>query len=141
LFIQIFTHYSLLVYVDRRWVSCDLITDMSLPLRYLFEKCFWVHRGFLNSLHLLSSEPSQWIFSFRLSFEKLLTKRVIHKVTLSSPCLSPLIPSTFIPYPLFEWCRKVKETLLNISMKCWNSAFNAQGSRVGIVVGAVKIYM
>jgi hypothetical protein len=26
-------------------------------------------------------------------------------------------------------------------MKCWNSAFNAQGSRVSIVVGAVKIYV
>jgi hypothetical protein len=31
----------------------------------------------------------------------------------------------------------------NLSMKCWNSAFNAEGSRVIIVdvqVGAVKIY-
>jgi len=37
-----------------------------------------------------------------------------------------------------------KETWLNLSMKCWNSAFNAQGSRVIIVVvlvGAVKIYV
>jgi hypothetical protein len=35
-----------------------------------------------------------------------------------------------------------KEILLNLSMKCWNSAFNAQSSRVIIVVvqvGAVKI--
>jgi hypothetical protein len=34
--------------------------------------------------------------------------------------------------------------LLNLGMKCWNSAFNAQGSRVIIVivqVGAVKIYV
>jgi hypothetical protein len=34
--------------------------------------------------------------------------------------------------------------LLNIGMKCWNSAFNAPGSRVIIVivqVGAVKIYV
>jgi len=32
--------------------------------------------------------------------------------------------------------------LLNLGMKCWNSAFNAQGSRVIIVVvevGAVKM--
>jgi hypothetical protein len=39
-----------------------------------------------------------------------------------------------------------KDILLvwNLSMKCWNSAFNAQGSRLTIVVvqlGAVKIYV
>jgi len=37
-----------------------------------------------------------------------------------------------------------KEILLNLSIKCWNSAFNAQGSRLIIVVvqvGAVKIYV
>jgi hypothetical protein len=33
-----------------------------------------------------------------------------------------------------------KEILLDVGMKCWNSAFNAQGSRV-IIVGAVKIYV
>jgi hypothetical protein len=40
--------------------------------------------------------------------------------------------------------RKVKEILLNLNMKCWNSAFNAQGSKVIIVVlqvGAVKVYV
>ncbi len=34
--------------------------------------------------------------------------------------------------------------MLQLSTKCWNSAFNAQGSRVIIVVvqaGAVKIYV
>ncbi len=34
--------------------------------------------------------------------------------------------------------------MLQLSMKCWNSAFNAQGSRLIIVVvqlGAVKIYV
>jgi hypothetical protein len=37
------------------------------------------------------------------------------------------------------------EILLNLSIKCWNSAFNAQGLRVIVVVvhvgGATKIYM
>jgi len=59
--------------------------------------------------------------------------RVIHKVTL---CLTL--------YPLFQWSLQSKEILLNLGMKCWNSAFNAQGSRVSIVavhVGAVKIYV
>ncbi len=60
--------------------------------------------------------------------------KVIHKVTLS-----------FTSYPLFQWYPQSKEILLNLIMKCWNSAFNAQGSRVIIVivqvVGAVKIYV
>ncbi len=37
-----------------------------------------------------------------------------------------------------------KEILWNLGLKCWNSAFNAQGSRVIIVVvqvGAVKKYV
>jgi hypothetical protein len=64
-----------------------------------------------------------------------LDNRVICKVTLST--FTP-------PYPLFQRYPQSKEILLNISMKCWNSAFNAQGSRVIIVVvqvGAVKIYV
>jgi nicotinamide riboside transporter PnuC len=50
----------------------------------------------------------------------------------------------FTPYPLFQWSLQSKEILLNLSMKCWKSACNAQGSRVIIVVvqvGAVKIYV
>ncbi len=50
---------------------------------------------------------------------------VICKVTLSLGLLSPPIPS-------FSGIRKVKEILLNLSIKCWNSAFNAQGSRVSL---------
>jgi hypothetical protein len=60
-------------------------------------------------------------------------KERIHKVILS-----------FTPYSLFAWYRQSKETLLNLNMKCWNSAFNAQGSRVIIVVvqvRTVKIYV
>jgi len=62
--------------------------------------------------------------------------RFIHKVTLSLGLLSP---ST---YPLFQW--PSKKFLLNLSMKCWNSASNTQGLRVIIVVlqvGPVKIYV
>jgi len=43
-----------------------------------------------------------------------------------------------------QWYLQRKEIWLNLCMKCWNSAFNAQGSRVIIVVvlvGAVKIYV
>jgi hypothetical protein len=61
------------------------------------------------------------------------------KLSVKSPSLSPPIPS-------FSGIHnKVKNFLLNLIMKCWNSAFNAQGSRVIIVivqvVGAVKIYV
>jgi hypothetical protein len=51
---------------------------------------------------------------------------------------------SFTPYPLFQWYPQSNEVLLNLSMKCWNSAFGAQGSRLIIVVvqvGAVKTYM
>jgi len=62
-----------------------------------------------------------------------ITLRVIGKVTLS-----------FTPYPFFQWYLRSKEILLNLSLKCQNSGFNAQGSRVIMVVvqvGAVKIYV
>jgi len=51
---------------------------------------------------------------------------------VKSPSLSPPVSSAFTPYPLFQ------------GMECWNSAFNAQGSRVIIVVvqvEEVKIYV
>jgi hypothetical protein len=47
-------------------------------------------------------------------------------------------------HPLFQWYPQSKEILLNLSLKRWNSAFNAQGSRLIIVivqVRAVKIYV
>ncbi len=52
--------------------------------------------------------------------------------------------SSFTPYPLFEWYPQSNEILLNLSMKCRNSAFNAPGLRVIIVpvhVGALKKYV
>jgi hypothetical protein len=38
--------------------------------------------------------------------------------------------SLFTPYPLFEWDPQSKEVLLDLLMKCWNLAFNAQGGTV-----------
>jgi len=63
---------------------------------------------------------------------------------MKSSSVSPPICSAFVPYPLFQWYLQSKEILLNLHMKCWNSAFNAQASRAIIVVvqvGAVKIYV
>ncbi len=71
---------------------------------------------------------------------------VLHLIELSvkSPSVSPRISSAFAPYPLFQSYLQSKEILLNLSVKCWNSAFNAHRSRVIIVVvqgGAEKIYV
>ncbi len=66
--------------------------------------------------------------------------RVIHQVALCFALSPVLLP----PYPLFQWYPQSKEILLSLGMKCWNSTFHAQGSRVIIVVaqeGAVKIYV
>ncbi len=44
------------------------------------------------------------------------------------------------PYPLFEWYLQSNEIVLNVNMKCSNSAFNAQGLVIVVVVqvGAMK---
>ncbi len=67
--------------------------------------------------------------------------KLISKVTLS---FTPYLLCFHTHYALFQWYPQSKKFLLNLSMKCWNSAFNAQGSRVIIVVvqvGAVKKYV
>jgi hypothetical protein len=69
----------------------------------------------------------------------LIENRVICKLTLSLGLLSPPMI-----YPLFQWYLQSKDILINLSRKCWYSAFNAQGLRQIIVVvqlGAVKIYV
>jgi len=68
---------------------------------------------------------------------QVVANRVLRKFTLFLGLLSPPILS-------FEWGPQRKEILLNLGMKCWNSAFNLQGPRLIIVVvqvGAVKIYV
>jgi len=91
--------------------------------------CLYLYRGAERKITTGLYEGEVW---------KSWACRVICKVTLSLGLLSPHIPS-------FGGIRKVgKEILLNLSMTCWNSVFNAQGSRVIIVVvqvGEVKIYV
>jgi hypothetical protein len=60
-----------------------------------------------------------------------------------SPSRYPVFGRPFTPKPLFQWYSQSEEILLNLGMKCWNSAFSLQGSRViiaAVQVGAVKIY-
>ncbi len=66
------------------------------------------------------------------------------KLSVMSPYLHPLFEPAFIAIPSFGSVCKVRKLLLNLNMKCWDSPFNVQGSRVIIVVGqigAVKIYL
>ncbi len=68
----------------------------------------------------------------------------IWELYVKLPSVSPPISLAFPPYPLYQWYPQSKEILLNAGMKLWNLAFNAQGSRVIIVVvqvGVVKIYV
>jgi hypothetical protein len=91
----------------------------------------------LYSFTKLYVRPQPTIQSFRIYYTAL-------ELSIKSPSVSPPISSVFGPYPLFQWYLQSKEIWLNLGMKCWNSAFNAQGSRVIIVVGqvgAVRIYV
>jgi hypothetical protein len=69
----------------------------------------------------------------------------IRVICKSHPLFHPYLLCFGPPIPLFQWWYpQSKEILLNLGMKCWNSAFNAQCWRVIIVVvqvGAVKIYV
>jgi hypothetical protein len=79
-----------------------------------------------------------------LLFDFIFRKWFILELSGKSPSVSPSISSAFTPYRLFQCYLQSKEILLNLGMKCWNSAFNAQGSRVIIVVvqvGPVEIYV
>jgi hypothetical protein len=76
-----------------------------------------------------------WLFTF-----------IVEPIELSmkSPSLHPVFGPPFTPYPLFQWYPQSKQLLLNLSMKCWNLASNAQGLEVIIIVvhvGVVKIYI
>jgi len=98
-----------------------------------------------------TNEENKTIPCFRVSLCPPFAKdiRVIRKVTLSSPSLWASFDP---PIPLFQWYPQSKDILLNLGMKCcnslsvkcWNSAVNARGSRLIIVavqLGAVKIYV
>jgi hypothetical protein len=57
------------------------------------------------------------------------TKDIIYKDIIEFSLKSSGLHPVFTPYPLFESGPQSKEVLLNLGMKCWNLAFNAQGSR------------
>jgi len=100
--------------------------------------CRHHERSNLYSFTKLYVRPQPTIKSFRDYYTAL-------ELSIKSPSVSPPISSAFGPLsPLFQWYLQRKEIWSNLGMKCWNSSFNAQGSRVIIVVvqaGAVEIYV
>ncbi len=62
-----------------------------------------------------------------------------HSRVFLSSCLHPVFGPLFTHYPLFEWGLQSKEVLLNLGMKCWNSAFEV--IIVVVHVEAVKIHV
>jgi hypothetical protein len=80
--------------------------------------CLWAHFGVTG---LSPPFPPPWL-CFR--------KWLILELSGKSPSVSPSISSAFTPYRLFQCYLQSKQILSNLGMKCWNSAFNAQGSRV-----------
>jgi len=121
-------HFDLLYVEPSPWNH--LPPTISILARCLFWECpSW--KAFSC---LLWERPAPKV---TLLFGKRSDIRLICKVTLSSPCLW----ASFHPYPLFQWYPYSKDILLNLSMKCWNSGFDAQDSRLIIIivqVGAVK---
>jgi hypothetical protein len=89
------------------------------------------------------STPTLWAVRCLVTilFNLILPKRKFFKTKsklqlIQETKLSVKSPSLSSPIPSFSgWYLQSKKFLLNLSMKCWNSAFNAQGSRVIIVVG------
>jgi hypothetical protein len=93
----------------------------------------------------LGWDKASWLGS---SFQGICTlssrlfKKIVYNIRVirKSPCLRASFPPLS---PLLVIYSQNKEIWLNLSMKCWNSAFNTQNSRVIIIVvqvGSVKIY-
>jgi hypothetical protein len=54
----------------------------------------------------------------------------IIELSVKASCLHPVFGPPFTHYPLFQCYPQSNEILSNLSMKCWNSGFNAKGSMV-----------
>ncbi len=52
--------------------------------------------------------------------------------------LHPVFGPGFTPYRLFPWYLQSKEILLNLSTNHWNSAFNAQGLRIIVLIVHIR---
>jgi hypothetical protein len=95
------------------WVIKWWTPQFKVPFKFM-----WMHPRSLPT----KFSSNLWFYKYHMIIS--LTSRKAVGV-MTSPCLWA---SFHPPYPLFQ--PKVRKFLLNLSMKCWNSAFNAQGWRV-----------
>jgi hypothetical protein len=70
-----------------------------------------------------------WCCTLNIQLSKIFFFNPKNFWSLKSSCLHPVFGPLFTAYPVFERGPQSKEVLLNLGMKCWNSAFNVQGSR------------
>ncbi len=92
--------------------------------------------GMGHSEAWLTCTPDGWYVDRKHIFIQVIRKK--------SSSRSTPVPYAFTFYPPFQWYPQSKEILLNLGMKCWSSAFNAQDLRVIVVVvqvGTIKIYV
>ncbi len=86
-----------------------------------------------------------WLLKCRVdSTENLTFPSNLPTHTQSYPQSHPVFGPPFSPKPRFQWNPQNNKILLNLGIKCWNPAYNAQASRliiVAVLVGAVKIYV
>jgi hypothetical protein len=113
------------------WVSELLSHQLKFHLEHAI--CFYIHK---KCFALFPWKP-------QLKFKNLWT---FPPIDVTYRIFSPPLWASLHLYlsPLFSGICKVKTFLLNLSVKCWCTAFNAQGSRliiVAIQLGAVKIYV
>jgi hypothetical protein len=121
---------------DRHWYIYTHRTDL-----YFWEKKIHDNMQLLPLIN--NTKHKALIFLFRASLNlytcpKAQKIKFTHNRELSvkSTCLHPVFGPCFsIPFNPFSGMCKVGKFLLNLHiMKCWNSAFNAQGLRITIVV-------
>jgi hypothetical protein len=125
------------------WRCC--LSNYQLPKSWAFD-VFGICWLLVTKSTTLITDSVENINGWNLQW--LIYIRVIHKVTLSSQCLwasfHRLSPLAVISAKLYRHFMKSQYETLQLNIKWWNSASNARGWRLIIVVvqlGAVKIYV
>jgi hypothetical protein len=115
-----------------RWMSLTIginHSDWAIKPNYISLLAIWKSIESYAIFFILGSTKScAYLYMCKLSLT--LFKRVMVK----SPYRNQLFGPAFTRYPVFQWYPQSKEILWNLGMKCWNSAFTAQGLRV-IIAG------
>jgi hypothetical protein len=103
-------------------LSCTTLSSFVINSLYSKTKAFQKHEYSCHNFSWVLGRK-MWVRERERRGRWGQNNRVIHKVTF-------VFGPPFTPYLLFQWYPQSKEILLNLSMKCWNSAFNAGDSRL-----------